>query len=142
MKKNQSHLLFTAWIIASIATAGSLFFSIVMEFVPCTLCWYQRIAMYPLAIIFLIGFYYEDDKSFLYGLPFVAIGWPIALYQNLLQWGIIPESASPCVSGVPCSEKWVNWLGFLSIPMMSFIAFTIIGFILILNKRIKNEKES
>lgn len=135
MNTKQSQLLFFAWIIASIATAASLFFSIIMEFTPCTLCWYQRIAMYPLAIIFLIGFYNEDEKCFNYGLPFVAIGWIISLSHNLLQWGIIPESASPCVSGVPCTEKWINWFGFISIPFLAFLSFSIIAFILIINYR-------
>ena len=81
MKTNNNQLIFSAWLVAAIATAGSLFFSVVMDFVPCTLCWYQRIAMYPLAVILLIGFSQEDRKSITYALPFTIIG--ILLYLTM-----------------------------------------------------------
>lgn len=132
MKKQNSNLIFISWIIAMFATFGSLFFSVVMEFTPCSLCWYQRVAMYPLAVIFLFGVYDEDQSCMRTSIPFTLIGWTIALYHNLLQWEIIPESASPCLSGVPCSAKWINWFGFISIPFLSLIAFTILLIILII----------
>ena len=123
--------LFLAWLVAAVATVGSLFFSEVMKFTPCVLCWYQRIAMYPLVIVLLLGLFpgqgKEWDKGvFRYALPFGAIGWAIALYHNLLHYGIVPESASPCVAGVPCSTVYIRLLGFLTIPMMSLIAFTLV----------------
>ena len=129
--------LFLAWIVALTATLGSLFFSEIMEFVPCTLCWYQRIFMYPLVIIFLMGMFPYDKQVVRYALPLVSLGWLFSLYHNLIHYEIIPESASPCVQGIPCSTKYIQWLGFLTIPMMSFIAFSLIGILLYMIKRRK-----
>jgi len=122
--------LFLAWIVALIATLGSLFFSEIMEFVPCTLCWYQRILMYPLVVIFFMGMFPYDKQVVKFAFPLVLLGWLVALYHNLIHYEIIPESASPCVQGIPCSTKYIQWLGFLTIPMMSFIAFSLIGILL------------
>ena len=127
-------LLFFAWVVASISLLTSLFFSDVMEYVPCTLCWYQRIAMYPLVIIFLVGLLTDDKSVLKYSFSFVGLGWALAFYHNLLQFGIIPESASPCVDGVPCSAKYFELLGFITIPMLSFIAFSIIVVLLFIIK--------
>jgi len=128
-------LLFFAWIIATIATLGSLFFSEVMDFIPCTLCWYQRIAMYPLVIIFLAGMMPFDKSVFKYAVPFIGLGWFFGLYHNLLHYGIIPASASPCVQGIPCSTKYIEWFGFITIPMLSFIAFSMIAILIYIIKR-------
>ena len=128
-------LLFFAWIVAAIATLGSLFLSDVMMYQPCVLCWYQRIAMYPLMVIFLVGMLPFDRSVLRYATPFVLIGWVLSFYHNLLQYNVIPESASPCVQGVPCSTKYIDVLGFLSIPMLSFIAFSIIAVLLYIIKK-------
>lgn len=128
-------LLYYAWFISLVATLGSLFFSDIMEFVPCTLCWYQRIAMYPLVIILLLGILVSTRSALLYALPFVILGWLMSFYHNLLHYGIVPESASPCVQGVPCSTKYIEWLGFLTIPMLSFISFSLIAILLYLFKK-------
>lgn len=139
--KNDYWLVYICWTVAAIATMGSLFFSEVMEFLPCTLCWYQRIAMYPLVILFGVGIFSPIKSTILYTLPIAVIGWVIALYHNLLHYGIIPESASPCRSGVPCSTIYINWFGFLTIPMLSIISFSIIVIMLIiLNRRVTSEK--
>ncbi len=129
------NLTFFAWLVAIIATLGSLFFSEVMEFPPCTFCWYQRILMYPLVFIFLVGLFPFDKNVIKYAFPFAIVGWLIALYHNLLQYGIIPESATPCSQGVPCSAKYISWFDILTIPMLSFIAFSIILILLIILKR-------
>ncbi len=128
-------LLFFAWIVASISLLGSLFFSDVMEFIPCTLCWYQRIVMYPLVIIFLVGMLTNDKNIFNYSFAFVGLGWFLSLYHNLLQYGIIPESSSPCVDGVPCSAKYFEVLGFITIPMLSFMAFSVIAVLVYMIKK-------
>jgi len=127
--------LFFAFVVAMIAMLGSLFFSEIMDFVPCTLCWYQRILMYPLVFIFIVGMMPYDKKVLKYSTPFVVVGWVFALYHNLLHFGLIPESASPCVQGIPCSTKYIEWFGFITIPMLSFIAFSIIAVLLYLIKR-------
>jgi disulfide bond formation protein DsbB len=136
INKNKSwFLLFLAWIISVIAMLGSLFFSEIMDFIPCTLCWYQRILMYPLVFIFVVGMMPYDRKVLKYSIPLVLLGWLFALYHNLIHYGIIPESASPCVQGVPCSTRYIEWLGFISIPMLSLIAFSIIAILLYKIKR-------
>lgn len=129
--------VFLAFIISLIATLGSLFFSEIMSFIPCSLCWYQRIFMYSLVFIFFTNLISPDDKIFKYSILLVLIGWGISVYHNLLMFGIIPETLSPCVQGVPCSTVYINWLGFITIPLLSFFAYTII---LILVIKIKNKK--
>ncbi len=126
------NIIFFAWLVATIATLGSLFFSEVMEFPPCMLCWYQRILMYPLVIILLVGLFPFDKNVFKYSIPFVVLGWLIALYHNLLQYDIISKSMTPCSQGIPCSIKYVNYFGFISIPMLSLISFSIILILLFL----------
>ncbi len=117
-------LLFGVWLMASVGTLGSLFFSEVMDFAPCPLCWYQRIFMYPLVIVLMVGLFPLDPKVVRYALPLTLGGWGVALYHTLLYEGFIPESAAPCSKGVSCSAEYIEIFGFLSIPMMSFLAFT------------------
>lgn len=134
-------LILLSFITASIATMGSLFFSEVMQFVPCSMCWYQRIFMYPLVLIFLVNTLYPDNKVFKYAMPIVIVGLLFAIYHNLLMFGIIPESVVPCVQGVPCSTEYINWLGFITIPFLSLSAYSIIFILLLMYKKeLKNEK--
>ena len=123
-------LLFAAWVLVTIATLGSLFFSEVMGVPVCVLCWYQRIAMYPLVLILAIGLLPYDPRVLRYTAALTAAGWLTAIYHVLLVAGIIPESAQPCVQGIPCSETHVSLLGFLNIPTLSLLTFTAIGVLL------------
>ena len=116
--------------VASVATLGSLFFSEIMQFVPCSMCWYQRIFMYPLVVIFLIALLYPDGTTFKYAFPLVLIGLFFSIYHNLLMWEIIPESVVPCVQGVPCSTVYLNW-GFITIPFLSLICYSLIAIALL-----------
>ncbi len=118
--------LFTSWLIATISTAASLFFSEVMDLVPCVLCWYQRIFMFPLAIILLIGLHPVDVRVVRYALPIAAIGFLFTLYHCLLFYGFIPENLQPCSKGVSCADASMELFGFLPIPLLSLAAFTII----------------
>jgi len=118
--------LFGAWLVACFATLGSLFFSEVMKFPPCVLCWYQRIGMYPLVFILLAGLFPVSKSVFKFSLPLAATGWLISLYHNLLYYKILPESAAPCVQGVSCTTVFIKWFGFVTIPLLSFVAFTLI----------------
>jgi disulfide bond formation protein DsbB len=134
-------MIIICWFIATIATLGSLFFSEVMAYSPCVLCWYQRIAMYPLILIFLVGAFQTPRATFMFSAPLVLLGWCIALYHNLLHFGIVPESASPCISGVPCSTIYINWFGFITIPLLSFLAFSLLAILLIIiNRKYTYEK--
>jgi len=128
-------LLFFAWVVALIATLGSLFFSEVMGYVPCTLCWYQRIMMYPLVIILFVGIMPYDKRVLRYATPFVILGWIVSAYHNLIQSNIITESANQCIEGVPCTVKYITYFGFITIPLLSFVAFSIIGILLIIIKK-------
>jgi len=128
-------LLFLAWLIATGSTLGSLFFSNVMEFAPCVLCWYQRICLFPLVIMLAQGLFPLDRKVTKYALPLTAAGWLLAAYHNLLYAGIIPESMQPCGKGVSCSEEYIELFGFLSIPLMALLAFTVLMAILITLKK-------
>lgn len=119
-------IIFCAWIISAVATLGSLFFSEVMMLPPCILCWYQRIAMYPLSILLFVGLLKIDRSLFRFTAPLVLIGWAIAVYHNLLYYKILPESASPCVKGISCTTVQLEWLGFITIPLLSLIGFTLI----------------
>ena len=129
-------IIFICWIIASVSTLGSLFFSEIMELAPCALCWYQRIFMFPLVIILLVGLFPFDKRIIKYALPLAIAGWGFAFYHYLLYSGFIPESIQPCSEGVSCSETYLDLFGFLTIPMLSLISFSIIiGLLLILRRR-------
>ena len=121
-KVNDS-LPYIAWVIALLSVVGSLFFSEVMQLPPCVLCWYQRIAMYPLVLIIGIGIVLRDARMKIYALAFAIIGSVIAVYHNLLYYGFIPESITPCTEGVPCNAVQIEWLGFITIPLMGLAAF-------------------
>lgn len=127
-------LLFVGWLFVMGAVLGSLFFSEIMELPPCTLCWYQRIFMFPLPIVMFMGLFPFDAKVIRYSLPLAIGGWIVALYHVLLHVGIIPESVSPCSQGVSCSTQYLD-LGFVSIPLLSLIAFTMVTALLMVLRR-------
>ncbi|PTN32372.1 disulfide bond formation protein B [Desulfonatronum sp. SC1] len=120
------NILFLAWLLTIASALTSIFFSAVMQLPPCVLCWYQRIFLFPLAFIFTTGLFFCDKSVVRYALPLAGAGWLVALYQNLLVYGIVPESIKPCSQGVSCTESYFDLLGFLTIPVLSFMAFTII----------------
>jgi disulfide bond formation protein DsbB len=128
-------IIFICWIIASVSTLGSLFFSEIMGFSPCALCWYQRIFMFPLVLILLVGLFPFDKSIIKYSLPLALGGWGFAFYHYLLYSGFIPESLQPCSQGVSCSETYVDLFGFLTIPMLSLISFSTIVILLFILKR-------
>jgi disulfide bond formation protein DsbB len=114
-----------ALVAAWIATCGSLFFSEVLGWRPCVLCWYQRILMYPLAILLAIGIIRRDRGLHIYVLPFSIAGIGVSLYHYLLiktDW--LPPPA--CAVGIPCTVDYLNWFGFINIPFLALAAFLII----------------
>ena len=130
-KDTNWNILFLCWLLVSVSALGSLFFSYVMEFAPCVLCWYQRIFLFPLVLILAIGLFPFDKKVVKYALPLAIAGWLTAVYHNLLYAGIIPESIQPCSQGVSCTEEYIDLFGFLSIPMLSLLSFSTIVTLLI-----------
>ena len=128
-------LLFSAWLVAFASTLGSLFFSSVMDFAPCMLCWYQRICVFPLVVILARGLFPFDRSVVKYALPLAGIGWLLAAYHNLLHVGWIPADLQPCAKGVSCTEEYIELFGILSIPALALISFTAQMSILIVLKR-------
>ena len=124
-------LVFAGWVIATASTLGALFFSQVMELPPCLLCWYQRICMFPLVLILPAGLFPFDPKIVRYALPLSLAGGAIAVFHLLLVGGIVPESVTPCTQGVPCSETQIEWFGFVTIPLLSVVAFAAVSALLI-----------
>lgn len=127
-------LPYLAWSIALVGSAGTLFFSEVMQMPPCVLCWYQRIAMYPLVLIIGIGIVLRDPRMKTYALPFSLIGLVISVYHNLIYYGIIPEGLTPCTEGVSCRSVQIEWLGFITIPLLALAGFISLSACLLLYK--------
>lgn len=130
--------LYVAWVIALVAVVGSLYFSEVRGFAPCVLCWYQRIAIYPLIILLPIGILKKDPRIADYVLSLTVVGLLISIFQNLLYYKVIPESISPCTAGVSCITKYVEYFGFISIPLLSFIALASITYVMVVYKKSNN----
>ena len=123
--------LYGAWLVATTATAGSLYFSEVRLFVPCSLCWYQRIMMYPLVILLGVASYRQDRGIVRYALPLSVLGGAVSLFHYLEQK--VPGFSAPslCRMGVPCTQEYINWLGFITIPFLALVAFTLITVLLV-----------
>ncbi len=115
------------------ALLGSLYYSEIAGFVPCTLCWYQRILMYPLSLIILIGLIKHDEYLPTYVLPFSILGIFASTYHNLIQYGLVSHSAS-CSTGIPCTLRYVNYFGFITIPLMALTAFILITLVMAATK--------
>lgn len=107
------------------ALLGSLYFSEIAGFEPCQLCWFQRILMYPLSIILLVGIFYDDEHTPKYVLPFSVVGLGVSLYHYLLQNHLI-GGETVCTVGASCVTRYINLFGFVTIPFLAFTAFAMI----------------
>ncbi len=135
----RKNIVYLALIQAIAATIGSLYFSEAKNFVPCLLCWYQRILMYPLVLLIAVGILKKDKGLPSYILPLSILGMAVAFYQYLLQMGWLPESSLPCTLGVSCATRYVAWFGFVTIPFLSFTAFTIITISMIIMRKVNKK---
>ena len=133
--------IYLAWLQSIIATGGSLYLSEVLKWTPCILCWYQRILMYPLVIIIFVGIYLKDKKLPFYVLPLSVPGALMAAYHYLLQKGFLPEEVAPCTLGASCEREYICWFGFITIPFLSFVAFTVISVVTYLYFKYTQEKD-
>lgn len=123
-----------AWFVALLATAGSLYFSEVAGYVPCTLCWYQRIAMYPLVVVLAVGAARREGSAAVYGIALAGIGALIALYHSALEW--IPTlDTGACSASTPCTLVWFRVFGLISLPNLALTAFALILVILVIRVR-------
>ena len=124
--------LWCAFAVAAIATGGSLFFSEIAGFVPCELCWYQRICMYPLSILTLLGALMNDRRMARYLLPFPVIGAGISVYHLLVENGVVEQQQACLVTAGGCATKWINEFGYMTIPTLALSAFALVFAFLLL----------
>jgi disulfide bond formation protein DsbB len=130
--------LWFAWTVAAVATVGSLIYSEVIGFTPCRLCWFQRIAMYPIAVVLLVGAWRKELQAKYYALPLAIIGLGISVWHYVVQ--LYPQlEGSACDPIAPCALRYVEVFGFISIPFMAGAGFTLIAVLLLLN--VKEPKE-
>lgn len=133
------NVLYLVWAQTLLATLGSLYFSEVEQFLPCLLCWYQRISMYPLVVILPIGILTKDPHIWKYALALAIPGWIISLYHNLLYYKVLAESEATCRAGVSCTTEFIEWFGFVTIPLLSFMSFSVIIAGILLYRRNLND---
>jgi len=122
-----------AWIVATVTTLGSLYYSEIANFVPCRLCWYQRICMYPLAVILLVGLLLRDRRVRWYAAPFVIVGAPLSLYHWLVERVDFFAKSSSCSAEAPCTVPWFQELGYVTLAFMAMSAFLLIGTLLLVD---------
>jgi len=126
MQKRQENGLIVISIVALIATMGSLYYSEVRGFEPCTLCWYQRILMYPIVLISGVAIFQKNERIALTTAIFSLIGGSISLYHYAIQKMSFLSESAPACGLVPCTGQYVNYMGFITIPFLALIAFAII----------------
>jgi disulfide bond formation protein DsbB len=125
-KKHAEYATYIVWAISWGSVFGSLYFSEIAGYVPCALCWWQRLLIYPLAIFSTVAIIRKDYKSFAYYvLPFGVIGVITSFYHSLLQWGVIEHNVLDCSAGgaVSCSDPEIMVFGFITIPFLAFLSF-------------------
>ncbi|MBE4906844.1 disulfide bond formation protein B [Bacillus luteolus] len=125
--KKKENLLFLSFAASLIATLGSLYFSEIQKYIPCELCWYQRIFMYPLVFLLGMALVKKDYAVARYSFVLSTIGGLISLYHYSIQK--VPFLAENSISCgiVPCTGQYINWLGFITIPFLALVAFIIIS---------------
>jgi disulfide bond formation protein DsbB len=121
--KTAWNALLLAWLTAMVAALGALFIGEVMLMPPCNLCWYQRIFMFPMAIILGLACFDNDRRGAVYAWPFALAGSVLAAYHCLLVAGLIPKGWIPCGAGVSCANQQLAILDGIQIPWLSFMAF-------------------
>lgn len=126
MKKSIENLMLFTWVTAFIATLGSLYFSEIQKFEPCNMCWYQRIFMYPLVIILIVGIIRKDAKVSIYSAVLSGIGLCISIYHYSLQKIPGIQGSGIGCGRVPCTGEYINWFGFVTIPFLAGTAFLMI----------------
>lgn len=123
-------MVFAAWLLATGATLAALFLGEVMGLPICVLCWYQRIAMFPLALVLPFALFPYTRAVVRAALALALAGLALAVFHQLLVAGIIPEEIKPCTQGVPCGKTVAVWFGFVTIPLLAIAAFSLIAALL------------
>jgi disulfide bond formation protein DsbB len=126
--------LWGAFVVAAVATGGSLFYSQVAHFIPCEFCWFQRVLMYPLSILTLLIAVRGDNRAARYLIPLPVVGAGTSIYHMLIERGVIKEPGACTVTGGGCSTNWIirHSFGYLTIPTLALTAFLLlIGFLVL-----------
>lgn len=118
--------LWLAFLVSALATGGSLFFSEVANFVPCELCWYQRICMYPIAVTTLLMALANDHRAARYLIPLPLVGAGVSVYHLLVENGVVEQSQA-CFVSAPggCATKWIDEFGYVTIPTLALTGFAL-----------------
>lgn len=132
--------IYLAWGVALLATLTSLYFSEVLKYPPCSLCWYQRVFMYPLVLILPIAIVGKDKNLSTYLLVFSFLGLIVAGYHSLIYHNIISETFKVCTADLSCKTKQFELFNFLSIPVMSFVSFTVL-FLIGIKERVYEKRD-
>ena len=119
-----------ALVVAAVATAGSLYYSEIVGYIPCELCWYQRICMYPLTAVLAVGVIRRERSVVWYAAPFVVFGAPVSLYHYLVEHVPSLAEGSSCSVFVPCNVPYFEELGYVTLAFMALSAFLLIGALL------------
>lgn len=135
MTKEQTQIARIVFVITLVAMLGSLYFSEIAGYPPCKLCWLQRIAVYPIVVLSAVGLLRRDKGLYLYVLPLSIFGLVVGIYHNLLYYKIIPDTLAPCELGVSCTTKFIEWFGFVTIPLLSLLALAAVTALMIQFKK-------
>ena len=127
MKKNLENSLLFIWVVSLVATLGSLYFSEIREYVPCTMCWFQRIFMYPILVMTTVAVIQKNAKIAVTTAVFSIIGGCISLYHYGIQKIDFLSESAPACGLVSCTGQYINWLGFITIPFLALTAFILIA---------------
>ena len=124
--------LWAGFVVAAIATGGSLFFSQIAGYPPCEMCWFQRICMYPLSLLLLLIAWRGDYRAARYLLPFPVVGAGVSIYHLLIENHVVAEPTACQVGGAGCAAKWINEFGYMTIPTLALTGFLLlIGFLVL-----------
>jgi len=126
--------LWYAWVIALVTTLGSLYYSEIAGYAPCTLCWYQRIAIYPMAIVLLVGALRKDPVVKWYAIPPLLVGMAVSIYHYQLEW-FPSQSHTFCTLETPCTTIWFRQFGFMTLSYMALSAAAAMITLLLLANR-------
>ncbi|WP_044337869.1 MULTISPECIES: disulfide oxidoreductase [Rossellomorea] len=141
MNKKADSLLFLAWASSLVASLGSLYFSEIMKYEPCELCWYQRILMYPMVILLGVAYVRKDFQAALYSTIFSGIGILVSLYHYSIQKVSFLSESAPACGRVPCTGEYINMFGFITIPFLALTGFiTIFIASVMIVKALKEDK--
>lgn len=136
IKSNKQNFILFSFIVSLVATSGSLFFSEIAKYNPCTLCWYQRIFMYPQVLLLGLAIIKKEKVIINYSLLLSVVGGIIALYHYLMQINLVPSTVCSVVGySASCSQRFEMEYGYITIPMMSLTAFVLIASFMFLAKK-------